>query len=483
MQRVIQGSKLTRTPSSIVVDRLYLEGGVHLIGGLNMRINQTQEPTRLTRSLDYPSLLRWVAARAIVFFDTAERRSWLVDGASALLHLVRNSLRRDQDDEDSPYEWVFDESKLKDTRMGCNSRQAALNTLKDSENLNLKLYVIEKVERDGRMVEKYSTLRDRVLTILHSLEILVDTQTREALKGEMRTLQTVDRRKFITGYDILDVIDPLEPISTRIARFSTWGDGWMDFLPLINATTIFGQGFGDLLLPKDATSMCKHWKSVPLQKDYMCVSVSTMKMLHAKRLQRFESPSKAGQLTSNLLWKAACLPFQICPCTIGDSVCANVHLDYRQFLVSSKHNWKAPLKTKASACVDLESLHDKGAVVFANSGIFNRKISDKPEEEVENATTLLSPMDSSASQSVGSTSVTTSDSTQTTEATVTSHTTHSTTTIDALDPGSTTTPSTSAPDTTPSMGGFDANMPQSNNRGKKKDKGKGKMRWVKGLFR
>jgi hypothetical protein len=484
MQRLIEGSKLARTPSSIVVDRLYLEGGVHLIGGLNMRINQTQEPTKLTRGLDYPSLLRWAATGAIVFFDTAERRSWLVDGASALLHLVRNSLRRDQEDNDSPYEWVFDESKLKDTWMGCNIRQAALNTLKDSDNLNLKLYVIERVERDGRMIEKYSTLRDRVLTILHSLEILVDTQTREALKGEMRTLQTVDRRKFITGYDILDVIDPLEPISTRIARFSTWGDGWMDFLPSINATTIFGQGFGDLVLPKDATSMCKHWKSVPLQKDYMCVSVSTMKMLHAKRLQRFESPSRAGQLTSDLLWKAACQPFENCPCTLGNSAGEHEHLDPRQFLVSPKQNWKIPLKSKSSTCVNIETLHEKGAVVFANSGIFNRKISDKPEE-VENATSVLSPMNSSVSgsQSVGGTPVTASDSTQPTEATVTSHTTDTTATLDTLDPGTGTTPSTSAPDTTPSTGGFDANVPQSNNKGKKKDKGKGKMRWVKGLFR
>jgi hypothetical protein len=290
----------------------------------------------------------------------------------------------------------------------------------------------------------------------------------------------VDRRKFITGYDILDVIDPLEPISTRIARFSTWGDGWMDFLPSINATTIFGQGFGDLLLPKDATSMCKHWKSVPLQKDYMCVSVSTMKMLHEKRLQRFESPSKTGQLTSNLLWKSECQPFDNCPCTLGNSIGEPEHLDPRQLLVSSKQNWKAPLKTKASACVDLGLLHDTGAVVFANSGIFNRKINNKPEEEVENATTLLSPMESSASQSVGSTSITASDSTQTTQATATSNTTDTTTTMDA---SSATTPSTSAPDTTSSTDGADVNTTQSNPNGKKRDKGKGKMRWVKDIFR
>jgi predicted house-cleaning NTP pyrophosphatase (Maf/HAM1 superfamily) len=448
---------------------------MNLIGGLNMRINQVQEPTKLTRNLDYPSLLRWVATRAIVLFDTAERRSWLVDGASALLHLVRTSLRRDQEDEESPYEWVFDESKLKDTWIGSSSRQGALNTLKDSDNLNLRLYLIEKVERDGQMIERFSTLRERVLAILHSLEILVDTQTREATKGEMKTLQTVDRRKFITGYDILDIIDPLDSVSSRIFRFNTWGDGWMDLLPAINATTVFGQGFGDLLRPKCTASICKHWKSVPTRQDYMCVSVSTMKMLHEKRLQRLESPPKAGQLTRNLLWKSACQPFETCPCALGNSMVAHEHLDPRQFLVSSKQNWKAPLKTKASACVDLGSLQDTGAVVFANSGIFNRKISDKPEE-VETATTVLSPMQNSASHSA-STSVIVSDSTGITD---TSHTSDRTTTIDALDPGSA---STSAPDTTSPTGGANANVTPGQGKGKRKNKGKSRKRRVKDFFR
>jgi hypothetical protein len=474
MQRVIQGSKLPRTPSSIVVDRLYLEGGMNLIGGVNMRINQTQEPTKLMKGLDYPSLLRWVATRAIVFFDTVERRSWLVDGASALLHLVRNSLRRDQEDDDSPYEWVFDESKLKDKWDGCTSRQAALKTLKNSDNLNLKLYLIEKVERDGQMIEKFSTLRERVLMILHSLEILVDTQTREASKGEMKTLQTVDRRKFITGYDILDVIDPLEPVSTRIARFSTWGDGWMDLLPSVHATTIFGQGFGDLIRPKNTTSTCTQWKNVPKWKDYMSVSVYTLKMLHEKRLQRLESPSKAGELTNNLLWKSACPPFEICPCTSGHSLSEHEHLDPRQFLVSSKQSWKAPLKPKTSTCVDLRTLQDTGAVVFANSGIFNRRINDKPEGKIEETGVILSQMNSSASQSAVSTSATASNSLQATD------TTDATTTMDS---GLATSLNTSALDASSSIGASDTNITQGNDRGKRKDKGKGKMIRMKNFFK
>jgi hypothetical protein len=483
MQRLVQGSKLARTPSSIVIDRLYLEGGMNLIGGFQMRFNQTQEPAKLIKGSDYPSLLRWMATRAIVFFDTAERRSWLVDGASALLHLVRNSLRRDQEDEDSPYEWVYDETKLKDAWDGCTSRQAALNTLKNSDNLNLKLYLIEKVERDGHIIERFATLRERVFTILHSLEILVDTHTREASKGELKTLQTVDRRKFTTGYDILDIIDPLEPVSTRIARFNTWGHGWMDFLPAVNAMTIFGQGFGDMIRPKKTASTCTQWKSVPMQKDYMCVSVSTMKMLHTKRLQRLESPLKPGELTSSLLWKSICQTFETCPCTTDRSLKEHEHLDPRQFLVSSKQSWKAPLKPKASQCVVLEKLQDTGAVVFANSGIFNRKISDTHEGEITQTTMLLSSMNSSASHSAASTSVTASDSTQTTDATDPSPTDDTTTLLDALKLGPPTFWGTSALDLNLSTGRANVHIEQNTGKGKEKDKNVDNLSRLKDFFK
>ncbi|KAH8726739.1 hypothetical protein GQ44DRAFT_613201 [Phaeosphaeriaceae sp. PMI808] len=381
-EQSISASLLQRTPSSIVIDRLYVEGGMHVIGGLSMRINQREQPTQLMRDVDYPSLLKWVAVQAMVFFDTTERRSWLVDGASALLHLVRNSLHRDKEDEESPYEWVFDENALKDTWVGCNRRQEALNTLKDSDNLNLKVYMVERSEQDGKFLERYSILRDRVLKILHSLEILIETQVRATTKGEVKTLQTLDRRKFVTGYDILDVIEPLEPISTRITYFDTWGDGWMDLLPSLGATTIFGRGFGDLIRPMDLKSVCSSWETIPTSKDYMRVTVSTLKMLHDKRLQRLHPTSNAGELTSKLLWASTCQPFEICRCLEGHTLMEQEHVDPRQFLLTSKQGWKPSLRPKDSIAIDFGILKDTGAVVFANSGILGRKIGVKGDEHV-----------------------------------------------------------------------------------------------------
>ena len=222
----------------------------------------------------------------------------------------------------------------------------------------------------------YSTFRDRVLEILHSLEILVDTQARTALKGDVKTLQTLDRRKFVTGYDVLDLLDPLSPVTSRIAHFDTWGDGWMDLLPSITATILFGEGYGDLVRPRDSTSVCAHWKTVPTLRDYMCASISTLKMLHEKRLRRHGSTSSVGEFSSKLLWTSTCQPFQKCRCLVGHLLEQHEHVDPRQFLVSAKMGWKSKLIPKGSTPIDINALRETGAVVFANSGILNRQISE-----------------------------------------------------------------------------------------------------------
>jgi hypothetical protein len=418
---MISTSELTNVPSSIVIDRIYLEGGMYAIAGMNMRFNQKEDPIRLLEDRDYPSLLKWIAAQPVVFFDnsSSDRRAWLVDGASALLHLVRVSLHRDEMDDESTFEWVFDASALKDDWPGCTGRQAAIKTLKNFDNLNLKVYVEKRVGS----VAQFSTLRERVMNVLHAMEILIDTQQREAAKGEIRTLQTLDRRKFITGFDILDVIEPFGSINTRIARFDSWGDGWIDILPSIGATTVFGQGFGDLVLPTDLHSVCTHWQTVPTRNDYLCASVSTLKMLYEKRLRRSGSTLGVGELTDKILWTSPSRPFNTCFCLRSQTSSDHKHCDPVQFLVTSSKAWRSKLTPKDSAPIDLTTLDDTGAVVFANLGLLGRRVSVRADASIVEGTASTSAGSSvTQSMSVASTSATASRITPPTDTTTTKDT-------------------------------------------------------------
>ncbi|KAH7071152.1 hypothetical protein BKA63DRAFT_517433 [Paraphoma chrysanthemicola] len=429
-------SQLDHAPPSIAVDRLYLEGGMHIIGGVQFRINQKHDPTQLMRDVDYPSLLKWVAVQPMVFFDSLERRAWLVDGASGLLHLVRMSIYRDEHDEDSTYDWRFDSSLLNDNWTNCTMRQSALNTLKSNHNLDMNMYV-KKVENvNGQRIELFATFRERVSKLLHALEILIENQARIAMQGDVRTLQTRDRRKFVTGYDVLDVIEPLEPVSMRIAHFETWGDGWMDLLPSINASVFFGEGFGELIQAASRSSMCPHWQSVPSGKDYMCASLSTLKMLHEKRLRRAGSTAIAGELTNKLTWMSTCHPFKTCPCLSRPTINEGEHIDPRQYLVSSKRNWKSSLLPKGSSAIDFGALDNSGAVIFANLGLLGRKIDDMRLDK-NSGLAASQALHGTSSQLSAGISATASDSTQTTG-------TADATSIDTAPTPATTTSGTSA---------------------------------------
>ncbi|KIL85182.1 hypothetical protein FAVG1_11611 [Fusarium avenaceum] len=248
----IKTSGLKTPPASIIIDRLYLEAGSDVVGGLNMSFNKKEQPFWLERESDYPSLLKWMAVQPILFYDVEDCRAWLIDGASALLHLVRISLHLEENDPESTYDWVFEVEKLKDKWDGLIGRQAALQTLKSWDNLDLNVYVTGKRRRsDGVSETQYSTLETRIKKVLHSIEILIDRQAKVVSQDGIRISQTLNLRRNITGFDILDVLTPLGPILPRIKYLDSWRYGWDDLINSIGVTTIFGSGFGSLIRPDD----------------------------------------------------------------------------------------------------------------------------------------------------------------------------------------------------------------------------------------
>lgn len=386
----VKTSGLKRPPSSIIIDRLYLEAGSDVVGGLNMSFNKKEQPFWLERESDYPSLLKWMAVQPILFYDVEDCRAWLIDGASALLHLVRISLHLEENDPESTYDWVFDAKKLKDKWDGLIGRQAALQTLKSWDNLDLNVYVTGKRRRsDGVSETQYSTFETRIKKILHSIEILIDRQAKMVSQDGIRISQTLNLRRNITGFDILDVLTPLGPILPRIKYLDSWRYGWDDLINSIGVTTIFGSGFGSLIRPDDPEAACKSWKFVPEGMDYMTASVSTLQMLYERRLLRMDPGLAVGHMTSKIVWSSPCHPFSPCEClknqegsnkgSSDEIVEENCHADPVQFLV--KKSWKSRITLRGTTPVNLATLEGKGAVVFGHIPFSNLKKEGNPVSE------------------------------------------------------------------------------------------------------
>jgi hypothetical protein len=243
--------------------------------------------------------------------------------------------------------------------------------------------------------------------------------------------------------------------------------------------------------------VCTHWKTVPTSQDLLCVSVSTLKMLNKKLMERSEPTTEIGELVRRLLWTSKCKPFEICRCIAGHTLRHDEHLDPRTFLESPKSKWKPQMPSKSSDRVDLEMLQDTGAVVFANLGLFNRKISGKTELH-EGCSAVQQPLHSTTGLLKGGSSVAMSDNIQPTEATYGSNSNNATTTMDTsvttsdstqptvTNEISNTTEATTTVNTacaTDTIASATAVTDTVQSQGKEKGKSKGKMRRVKEFLR
>ncbi|KAF5636788.1 uncharacterized protein FTJAE_5984 [Fusarium tjaetaba] len=367
----IKPGGLPKASPSIIIDKLYIEGGSPVTAGLMIDINKKAQPFWLQREMGYPSLLNWVKLQPIVFYDVEERRAWLVDGASALLHLVRISLHLDINDPESAYDWVYDPIKLKDHWPGVGSRQAALQTLKNWENRALNVYIVDKhMDSNGTPVTKYSTFEERVKRILHSIEKLIDRQAQAASQDGIKISQTLDPRRDVFGFDIADVINPAVPIYPRIQHLNSWGHGWIDLIPTIGITALFGRGFGDLIRADEPDLICPSWRSVPAGKDYLAASISTMQMLHEKRLLRMEPGLTGGELTKKITWVAAKEASLYCKCFKGQGgsvvQTAGSECNHNPVQFLAKKWWSRTIPHGLKP-VQLGSLDAEGAVIFGHT--------------------------------------------------------------------------------------------------------------------
>lgn len=100
------------------------------------------------------------------------------------------------------------------------------------------------------------TFGDRVDSVLQWLKVLVNRETSLASQDGIHILQTMDWRKKISGFDLLDLVGSANTIRSRVAPLDDWSHGWVDMLPSVRVTTILGNGFGDLIRPDEPGQVC-----------------------------------------------------------------------------------------------------------------------------------------------------------------------------------------------------------------------------------
>ncbi|KAL4946085.1 hypothetical protein BDV06DRAFT_209053 [Aspergillus oleicola] len=245
---------------------------------------------RLRRN-GYMSKLKWIAGNYMTLWDSEEEKGWLINGASGLLHLVRASLKREESDPALRPAILLKPDDIHEASE-THRPHAALEVLLNMHNLGLRIY----------HVDADVTFKDRVEDYYDQLEKLFDYQT-----IGLRNDQNVPR-SLLEGWDFQDLTHERDPIYPRHTALHQEGLSWVDFTRSINAITLFGRDFGEVMRP---VNTCSRSSSLTPRKSYLAATVSDLNKVMASNGDLYSVPI---QLTRDTVWHVAESTFVSCSC-------------------------------------------------------------------------------------------------------------------------------------------------------------------------
>ena len=311
-----------------------VSGGKFAAASANIALGLRSKPAHINfDDDDYVDMLRVVRDRQFVMYDVEDRRAWLVDGASVVLHVFRASTRRDKMDPDQKHLFIFDEEDLVEAKNPYAGSAAAFEILSNfDDNVGLRLYrrpgetreehTTKLGEKDPEVAIKSTTtfvcLKDRVKKICRILtDIMVHQDNVSTENGVAFRLRSSPRR-LLEGFDLMDIATGPAAIWPKVQTLNHKGRGWVDFATTIHAVTLFGKGFGELLKPAaqgnhgPGCTAC-HWNgSLPKGRDYLAAGTFEL----SKIIERQgDISSRPWKLVSGIWWFTPEKAFEPCSCS------------------------------------------------------------------------------------------------------------------------------------------------------------------------
>lgn len=297
----IRRTDLKQPPNKWALKEVQVGGGQYINVLATFAVRKDQKSLQIKRDRsDYSGNIEWIAKRYVILHDTeaSERRAWLVDGASALLHLVFASLWKNQHGvlRDS---YTFDLGRLKEF---FGSRPSGMATSL-SVLMNAKFLATRLRARDPMNPSDWYLFRDRVDEIFDLLAQMIDHQEDINSCSGLGNLVSFSPWRQHVGWAFADITSPGEPCNLKATYLKQHGEGWAYFARELHAVTLFGHGFGDLLRPATVVpDPCNHclWGSLaPKGGDILAVSLEDLK-LHSESSdhRRVETRSILGQRLS-----------------------------------------------------------------------------------------------------------------------------------------------------------------------------------------
>ncbi|KAM3485931.1 hypothetical protein MY8738_000951 [Beauveria namnaoensis] len=375
----ICGSRLPRSSAGFFLDQVVISAGSMITGGAVLTPGVKELPPHLPRNGTIPQL-KWLSKRYIVFWDEKVKRGWLVNGTSALLHIMRASLAQSEHDDSSAC-LLFDKSKMNNFPDKSYKHNTAMRVLIDQGNQGLVIYPDSISQTRKTSAESGNSTNTQTSTYFHfgdlakkhfaALEQMIDYHSH--LAGRDGINLKIRLRKHLEGWDFVDLVNEIRP-QPRVATIPTLGHGWIDFVRSIEAITLFGSNFGELLQPASRTGLCDRWSSLPQQDYLLAASVADLTAI----MEQYGDPHAAPrELARNIIWHSPADTYAACPCKLsqasGHGKAAAYHVGPVQVLLP---------RGRLPPASGQRELEPDGAVVFGHNAIFGYRWPEKGTDEV-----------------------------------------------------------------------------------------------------
>ena len=295
----------------------------------------------------YPTLkaqIQCARNMSVVLYDTATQRSWLVDGASALLHLVRTQLVHQPYRTDSSLTTAdkFDNSKFKHPHPDLGPDEA-FKALSNEDNWKhiisreFDSYAEEKMEPAQAQIQPAQSADSPSSTTSNSKkeerkEVYKTTCFRQLVSQTWSTLEQIeDRQRDATtthltkeldhlakaeleGYEYMGIVNSRHTLTRRAVALGSNGSAWLDLINKARAIVLFGENFGDIFAPGGTAqrSLCSPWLTVPHGQEYLTAPISHMVEIQQRSFEEGEVKKDSCELAEGIFWHPS--PAMLSPC-------------------------------------------------------------------------------------------------------------------------------------------------------------------------
>ncbi|KAM0459230.1 hypothetical protein ACHAO4_002624 [Trichoderma viride] len=312
------------------------------MGGSPYMLGVKDTPIHISED-GYIPRLKWISKKIVLLWDEADKRGWLLNGTTALLHLVRASLDHGSEDEIKSA-FLFKKGLIQNSKDPFKTNSAT-HVLINEDNRKLPVYR----NRDGHI-----QFEDRVEYMHSILERLINYQI--CVSERLNELKGHPRRN-LEGWDFKDLATNHDSLHSRVTILAPEGKGWVDFVRATHTITLFGRDFGDLIHPTP-TSKCEYWSRLPEDKYYLAVAVPDL-----RRILEIHGNDNAGsmEIARDIIWHSPGESFASCQCK---SALTKDHCNPVQAFFPAK--LAATLLSR-----DTLSLEDHGAFLFGYNPLFD----------------------------------------------------------------------------------------------------------------